>query len=352
MSKDPEIRAMATVSEALGGLDIAERRRPQDGSFRVRVQRGGQLENIDFRISIIPGYFGENIVLRVLDPKHAPKSLHELGFSRAIGEKLVKLLHRPTGMILITGPTGSGKSSTLRGALMTLYRPGIKILTAEDPIEYVYEHFTQCEVNEKIGNTFATYLRAFLRHDPQVIMLGEIRDTESAELASRASQTGHLVLSTLHTRDAVSSVTRLLDLKIDAGLITSTLLGILSQRLVRKICSECKEEYQPSAQLLQEFFSAPPADFKWYRGVGCQQCNFSGYKGRMPVAEIWIPNDTDIILINKGASLDEIRASSHQSTISMAADVKERLLEGRTNLEELIRVLPYSSVYQFRNMVS
>ena len=233
---------------------------------------------------------------------------------------------------------------------MSIYRPGTKILTAEDPIEYVHEGITQCEVNEKIGNTFAAYLRAFLRHDPQVIMLGEIRDPESAELATRASLTGHFVLSTLHTKDAVSSVVRLLDLDIDASLITSSLMGVLAQRLVRRICSECREEYQPSEELLKEFFSVPPSSLRWYKGKGCRHCTFTGYKGRMPVAELWVPNPSDIILINKGAPIDEIRANSYQSTIPMVEDVKERLRAGQTNLEELIRTLPYSSVYQFRNV--
>jgi type IV pilus assembly protein PilB len=352
LEKDIKKNSRAIISriKILGQLDIAERRRPQDGSFRARVERDGKIEDTDFRISIIPSYYGENAVIRVLDPRNAPHSVHELGFSKPITDKLLQLLQRPSGTILIVGPTGSGKSTTLYGAMMNIYRPGIKILTAEDPIEYVHEGITQCEVNEKIGNTFAAYLRAFLRHDPQVIMLGEIRDPESAELATRASLTGHLLLSTLHTKDAVSSIVRLFDLKIDTGMITSSLLGVLAQRLVRTTCSECKEEYQPSEELLKEFFSVPPSSLHWYKGKGCRHCNFTGYKGRMPVAELWVPNPTDIILINKGAPIDEIRASSYQSTIPMAEDVKERLRQGRTNLEELIRTLPYSSVYQFRRV--
>jgi type IV pilus assembly protein PilB len=343
-------KAIISRIKILGQLDIAEKRRPQDGSFRARVERDGKIEDTDFRISIIPSYYGENAVIRVLDQRNAPHSVHELGFSKPISDKLLQLLQRPAGTILIVGPTGCGKSTTLSGAIMSIYRPGIKILTAEDPIEYVYERITQCEVNEKIGNTFAAYLRAFLRHDPQVIMLGEIRDHESAELVTRASLTGHLVLSTLHTKDAVSSVVRLLDLKIDPGLVTSSLMGVLAQRLVRKTCSECKEEYQPSDELLKEFFNIPPTSFRWYRGKGCRHCNFTGYKGRMAVAELWIPSESDIILINKGASFDEIRVSSYNGTIPMAEDVKERLRQGQTNLEELIRTLPYSSVYQFRNI--
>jgi type II secretory ATPase GspE/PulE/Tfp pilus assembly ATPase PilB-like protein len=342
-------RAIISRIKVLGNLDIAERRRPQDGSFRARLEKEGQCLSVDFRISIIPGYYGENVVLRLLDQRNAPPGIRQLGFSKGVTENLLQLLQRPTGMVLITGPTGSGKSTTLFAALMTLYRPGIKVLTVEDPIEYVYEHFVQCEVNERLGNTFATYLRSFLRHDPEVIMLGEIRDSEAAELAFRAAQTGHLVLSTMHTNDAVSSIMRLLDLNIDPGLITSSLLGVLAQRLVRENCRDCQKEYQPSNDILKEFFRTPP-DLRWQRGTGCESCHGKGYKGRMPVGELWMPSDKDFLLINKRAPFDELRASSYQSTIFMAEDVSGRLREGRTNPEELIRMLPYSSVYQFRDV--
>jgi type IV pilus assembly protein PilB len=332
----------------LGKMDIAEKRRPQDGSFRVRVERNGEIVAVDFRVSIIPSYYGENVVLRILDKRNAPTSIQSLGFSQAITEKLQQLLKRTTGILLITGPTGSGKSSTLYAALMTLFRPEIRILTAENPIEYVYENLSQCEVNEKIGNTFAHYLRAFLRHDPEVIMVGEIRDQETAEMAFRAAQTGHMLLSTLHTNDAISAVTRLLDLNIEANMITSSLLGVHAQRLVRKACEQCKEEYMPSEELLKEFFSIPPVDLHWSRGKGCPQCNFTGYKGRMAVAELWTPSEDDIVLINKGVPFDEIKASAQKSTILMAEDAMEKLQAGKTTLEELLRTLPYSSIEQFR----
>lgn len=333
----------------LGKIDIAEKRRPQHGSFRVRIVRDGQTTNVDFRISIVPGYYGENAVLRILDTRNAPQSISELGFTKRTTETFRQLLERNSGMILITGPTGSGKTTTLCGALMTLYQPGIKILTAEDPIEYVYENITQCEVNTKLGNTFASYIRAFLRQDPEVIMLGEIRDSETAEMAFRAAQTGHLVLSTLHTNDAVSSVIRLLGLKVDPSLISSCLLGVVSQRLVRQICPNCKEEYMPSKELLKEFFNDPPSDIRWFRGQKCSQCGYTGYSGRVAVAEMWTPNENDIILISKGAGIDELRESSYQSTSFMAEDAMELLRAGRTNLEELIRTLPYSNIYQFHH---
>jgi len=275
-------------------------------------------------------------------------SIEQLGFSRELTEKLSHLLDSTSGIILITGPTGSGKSTTLYGALMTLFRPGIKILTAEEPIEYVYESFIQCEVNEKIGNTFASYLRAFLRHDPQVIMLGEIRDEETAEMAFRAAQTGHLLLSTMHTNDAVSSVMRLLDLGIDRNILTSSLLGVLSQRLTRKVCQNCKEEYKPPKDIAREFFSTRPKDILWYKGRGCPNCNFTGFKERIALGELWIPNQEDVILINKGAPFEEIRSSSFNSTLFFGEDAVARLRQGATNMEELIRTLPYSSICHWR----
>ncbi|PYO14017.1 MAG: hypothetical protein DMD75_04905, partial [Candidatus Rokuibacteriota bacterium] len=202
----------------LSKLDIAERRRPQDGSFRARLSRDGQTNTVDFRISIIPGYYGESAVIRILDPRGLPQSVEALGLRAPVALRLRQLLRSSTGIILVTGPTGAGKSTTLFGALKSVYQPGIKVLTAENPIEYVCDNFRQHEVDERLGNTFAKFLRSFLRHDPDVIMVGEIRDGETADLAFRAAQTGHLVLSTLHTNDAISALPRLLDLGVDANL--------------------------------------------------------------------------------------------------------------------------------------
>jgi type IV pilus assembly protein PilB len=180
-------------------------------------------------------------------------------------------------------------------------------------------------------------------------MVGEIRDQETAEMAFRAAQTGHMLLSTLHTNDAISAVTRLLDLNIEANMITSSLLGVHAQRLIRKVCEQCKEEYLPSDELLREFFNTPPVELRWYKGKGCPQCNFTGYKGRMAVAELWTPSEEDMLRINKGAPFDEIKASALKSTILMAQDAMEKLWEGKTNLEELRRTIPYSSIEQFRS---
>jgi type IV pilus assembly protein PilB len=345
-------REIISRIKILGKLDISEKRRPQDGSFRARILRNGKEARVDFRISIIPGYYGENVVLRILDSRHAPKSIDELGFSERMSHTLRRLLTRNTGILLATGPTGSGKSTTLYGALMTVYRPGIKILTAEDPIEYVYDKITQCEVNPKIDNTFAKFIRAFLRQDPEIIMVGEIRDPETAEMAFRAAQTGHLVLSTLHTNDAVSSVTRLRDLQIDPSLIASCLLGVLSQRLVRQVCPHCKIIHEPAQELLREFFDVPMPDMRWFKGRGCGSCNHTGYSGRVAVAELWTPSDEDVILINKGSDIEQLRRSACRSSISMAEDVAGKLRKGKTNIEELIRTLPFSTIRQFRRLVA
>ena len=332
----------------LSKLDIAERRRPQDGSFRARLARDGQTTTVDFRISIIPGYYGESAVIRILDPRGLPQSVEALGLRTPVTLKLRQLLRSSTGMILVTGPTGSGKSTSLFGALKSVYQPGLKILTAENPIEYVCDNFRQHQVDERLGNTFAQFLRSFLRHDPDVIMVGEIRDGDTANLAFRAAQTGHLVLSTLHTNDAISALPRLLDLGVDANLIASSLLGVLSQRLAREICGECREPYTPPSQLLEETFGAGHSDFEWFRGAGCVACNYTGYRGRLILSELWTPNDADVVLINKGAPFDEVRESARRTTLSMADDASEKLSQGRTNLEELIRALPHSALRQLR----
>lgn len=342
-------REILSRIKILSNLDIAEHRRPQDGSFRGRLEKDGVVVPTDFRVSVIPGYHGENVVVRILDSRNAPKGLDEVGLSRALTSRLHQLLRRPSGILLVTGPTGSGKSTTLYGTLMTAYRPGIRVLTAEDPIEYVYEQFSQCEVNESIGNTFAALLRSFLRHDPEVIMIGEIRDEDTAQMAFRAAQTGHLVLSTMHTNDSVSAVMRLLDLRVEPNLIASALLGVLSQRLVREICPSCRAPYTPPAELVRELFATPPENLVWQQGSGCARCNFSGYHGRLPVAELWTPADADCLLISKSAPLSELREAAVASTISMADDVGDKLIQGRTTIEELLRTLPYPSIHAMRH---
>jgi type IV pilus assembly protein PilB len=332
----------------LSQLDIAERRRPQDGSFRARLIRNGETVAVDFRLSVIPGRHGENAVIRILDPQRLPDSLDALGLSPAVAARLAQVLQAPTGMVLVTGPTGSGKSTTLFAALRTLSRPGIKILTAEDPIEYVLEGACQHQVHERLGNTFARYLRAFLRHDPDVIMIGEIRDGETAELAFRAAQTGHLVLSTLHTNDALGAVARLRDLGVEPSLMASSLLAVLSQRLVREVCPSCRTPDTPCAGVLAEVFGDAGVTWNWVRGRGCPACHRTGYRGRIPVAELWTPGDREAVLIHRGASADALRQAAGERLWPMARDVAEHLRQGRTTLEELLRVVPPASLRELR----
>jgi type IV pilus assembly protein PilB len=335
----------------LATLDIAERRRPQDGSFRARVESDGRVVPMDFRVSVIPGYYGENAVIRVLDPRGAPESLAALKMAAPVTERLEQLIRSSAGMILVTGPTGSGKSTSLFAIMKSLYRPEIKIVTAEDPIEYVCPQFCQHEVDERIGNTFASFTRSFLRHDPEVIMLGEIRDADTAKLAFRAAQTGHLVLSTLHTTDALGAVARLNDLGVDSGMCSASLLGVVAQRLVREICWNCKEEYTPPNGLLETTFEMVPDDLRWYHGVGCSKCHQTGYRRRRAVVELWTPGADDALLISQNAPFDAIAASARKTTYSLATDAMAKLREGSTTLDELLRVLPGSALRELRSMV-
>jgi type IV pilus assembly protein PilB len=336
----------------LATLDIAERRRPQDGSFRAKVETDGRVLPMDFRVSVIPSYYGENAVIRILDPRGAPDSLASLKMAAPVTERLQQLIQSSAGTILVTGPTGSGKSTSLFAIMKSVYRPEIKIVTAEDPIEYVCPSFCQHEVDERIGNTFAQYVRSFMRHDPEVIMIGEIRDSETAELAFRAAQTGHLVLSTLHTNDALGAVTRLHDLGVDNSVCTSSLLAVLAQRLVREICWNCKQEYTPQPGVLERAFDVVPSDIRWYRGAGCATCHQTGYKRRVAITELWTPGVDDVLLIDQNAPLDLIMASARKNTYSMATDALVKLREGRTTLEEVLRVMPPSAVRELRATVS
>jgi type IV pilus assembly protein PilB len=263
-------------------------------------------------------------------------------------DRIRQSLLRTTGIFLVTGPTGSGKSTTLYACLAHLNRPEIRILTAEDPVEYVYSELSQSEVNADIGNTFAAFLRAFLRHDPEVIMVGEVRDEETAEMAFRAAQTGHLLLSTLHTNSAIEALPRLLDLGVDASLIASSLIGVMSQRLARQVCTECRQPDTPPDELIAEFFGPAKPDVDLVKGAGCDHCGYIGYRGRALVADLWIPDQHDQLLIMRKSPFEEIKTSAERTTISMAQDAHGRLKTGRTTLEELARVMPYSAIVEHR----
>ena len=342
------MREIVSRIKILAKLDIAERRRPQDGSFRFTIERAGAKSTVDLRVSMIPSYSGESVVIRILDTSGAPTGLADLKLDPAMTEGIASALQRTAGIFLVTGPTGSGKSTTLYACLGHLRSPEIRILTAEDPVEYVYDDLSQSEVNPEIGNTFATFLRAFLRHDPEVIMVGEIRDEDTAEMAFRAAQTGHLLLSTLHTNSAIAALPRLLDLGIDPSLIASSLLGVISQRLARQVCPSCREDDESTPELVKEFFGKATPDVDLAKGAGCAACHGIGYKGRALIADLWVPDQHDHLLIMRKAPFEEVRASAARTTISMAQVAHARLREGRTTLEELTRVLPYTAILEHR----
>lgn len=342
------MREIVSRIKILAKLDISERRRPQDGSFRFALERAGVKSTVDLRVSMIPSYSGESVVIRILDTSGAPTGLADLKLDPAMTEGIANVLQRTAGIFLVTGPTGSGKSTTLYACLGHMRSPEIRILTAEDPVEYVYDDLSQSQVDPDIGNTFATFLRAFLRHDPEVILVGEIRDEETAEMAFRAAQTGHLLLSTLHTNSAIAALPRLLDLGIDPSLIASSLLGVISQRLARQVCPSCRQDDESTPELVKEFFGTATPDVEFAKGAGCTTCHGIGYKGRALIADLWIPDQHDHLLIMSKAPFEEVRASAARTTISMAQVAHERLREGRTTLEELTRVLPYTAIVEHR----
>lgn len=320
----------------LSKLDITERRIPQDGKFFMNV-RG---EQYDFRVSTMPSVNGEKVVMRILKVSQSNKKLEELGYSSYNFERIKRLISHPYGIILVTGPTGSGKSTTLVGIINSLNNESVNIVTAEDPVEYTIEGVTQCQVNPEIGLTFAKYLRAFLRQDPDIIMVGEIRDRETANLAVEASLTGHLVLSTLHTNTAAGAVDRLLNMGVDPSLISSSLIGVIGQRLVRKVCNNCAKEVALDPEygaFAQKVF--PDMQLNQKIAVGCDACNNTGYKGRTAINEVLIVDDELRTLINKRASLSEITNAAKKGGMrTLFEDGLYKVLSGETTLEEVIRV--------------
>jgi type IV pilus assembly protein PilB len=319
-------------------LDIAERRLPQDGRIKLRL---GKKKEIDFRVSVLPCLFGEKTVLRILDKSNLQVDLTKLGFEESPLKQFLDSLSKPYGMILVTGPTGSGKTTTLYSALNYLNNPDLNIMTAEDPVEYNFTGMNQVQVKEEIGLTFASALRAFLRQAPNIILVGEIRDFETAEIAVKAALTGHLVLSTLHTNDAPSSISRLLNMGIEPFLISASLILIAAQRLARKNCKECKEEEKvPVPALIQLGFSEEEAKtITCYRGRGCPACNGSGYKGRIALYEV-LPVGPEIKeMVLEGASADELKKTAVRlgmKTLRMSGLSKVK--EGTTSIEEVMRV--------------
>lgn len=322
-------------AKIMANLDIAERRRPQDGRINLKF-RGRE---VDLRVSVLPGIFGEKVVLRILDKEKSLIPLEQLGFSEESLNIFKTLIKQPYGMILITGPTGSGKSTTLYAILRILNSPEVNILTVEDPVEYQLDGITQVQVNPKINLTFANALRSFLRQDPDIILVGEIRDRETAQIAMEAALTGHLVFSTLHTNDSFSAPTRLIDMGIEPYLIASSLIGVTAQRLVRKICNECKEEYKPSKFLLKQV-GIEDYDGVFYRGKGCIACNNSGYKGRIAIQEVLKIDDTiREMILNRRPSTEIKEYAIKNGTISLLHDAIDKAKKGITTIEEVIRVI-------------
>ena len=330
--------AVTTRFKIIAGLDIAEKRVPQDG--RIKMKIGGS--RIDFRVSSCPAYHGESIVARILRPESASVGIQALGFAEEDYQTFLKIIQRPNGIFLVTGPTGSGKTTTLYSALQELNRPDRKIITAEDPVEYNFTGMNQCQVREEIGLTFAKILRAMLRQAPNIILVGEIRDREVGDVAIQAALTGHLVFSTLHTNDAPSAITRLIDMGIKPFLVASAIQAIMAQRLIRVICKECKtvdERPDPRTLRLLGFTKEELEGKTVYKGAGCKRCGGSGYRGRLGVFEMLQMNSTLRELAFERAPATKLRAAARASGMkSLLHDGKRKILAGITTPEDLLRV--------------
>jgi type IV pilus assembly protein PilB len=340
MSPPDKRLALPIVSriKVMSKLDIAERRLPQDG--RIEMSLPGTGAPIDLRVAVLPTMFGESVVLRVLDRSNVQLSLDRVGLRDDDLERVRGLINKPNGIVLVTGPTGSGKTTTLYAALTELNTPDRKILTAEDPVEYDIDGLIQCQVNVDQELTFSKLLRSFLRQDPDTILVGEIRDLETAQIAIQASLTGHLVFSTLHTNDAPSSILRLIDLGVESFLLTATLEAIVAQRLIRKICEQCKEEFVPTEEQLMEL-SLLPADVEgrtFFRGRGCGNCMKTGYKGRMAIFEIMTLDDPLREMIMSQASTAVLRDESRRRGMrTLRESGLLAIYEGQSTIEEVVR---------------
>lgn len=328
--------AITTRIKVMANLDIAERRLPQDG--RIRLTVGGH--PVDLRVSVLPTMFGESVVCRILDRSVVMLDMEMVGLEPEMLKSFRKVIRRPNGIVLVTGPTGSGKTTTLYGALNELNVIEDKLITTEDPVEYDMDGIIQMPIDPGIGNTFAQCLRSILRQDPDKILVGEIRDLETAEIAVQASLTGHMVFSTLHTNDAPSTVTRLRDMGVPPFLITATLEAILAQRLVRKICEHCREETMPTMETLAEMQLTPDDVMgkRFYRGAGCPVCNNTGFKGRTGLFEFLEVNDDMRELINRGASTEQLRLGCNRMGMRSLRDAGlEKIFNGVTTVEEVVR---------------
>jgi len=329
--------AIISRLKIMARLDIAEKRLPQDGRIKLRLGKGREM---DFRVSAVPILFGEKVVLRLLDKSALQLDLTKLGFEQSSLDDLEKAIHKPVGMILVTGPTGSGKTTTLYSVLSELNKESENIMTAEDPVEYNFMGINQVQMHEDIGLTFASSLRSFLRQDPDIIMVGEIRDFETAQIAIQAALTGHLVLSTVHTNDAPGTVTRLMDMGIEPFLISSSVILILAQRLIRKICSECREQIKVHPQLLIDL-GVPPDEaksFNVYKGKGCAICSGTGYKGRVGLYEVMTMKEEVKELVLSRSSASEIKKEAIRLGMkTLRQSGIHKVKEGLTTIEEVLR---------------
>ncbi len=344
-----KIGAIISRIKVLSNMDIAEKRLPQDGVFRIKYfnKIDNKKFDLDFRVASCRAIEGENVTIRILDSRKANVGIDNLGHSPHVLEPAKRLLKSSAGMVLVSGPTGSGKSSSLYGALRYLYSPDKKIITAEDPIEYSFPGIMQTQVNPRIQLTFSRLLRSFLRQDPDVILVGEVRDEETAAIAFDAAQTGHLLLSTIHTNDSISAVSRLIDLNVEYSQMATCLLAVVAQRLVRRICPICKENYIPDEQEWSMFFDDYPFQLEFFQGKGCEACSFSGYKGRTLISEIFTVDKQISQLLSKGSSEGEIRRIAESSGMkSMIEDGISKLRE--ITLSEIIRVVPNEMIAGFK----
>jgi type II secretory ATPase GspE/PulE/Tfp pilus assembly ATPase PilB-like protein len=328
--------------KVMASMNISESRTPQDG--RIRLSIAGK--EIDLRVASVPTVYGESIVMRVLDKSTMMIGIRQLGFQKEPLEAILKEAHKPNGMLLVTGPTGSGKTTTLYSVLNEVFDPGLKFITTEDPVEYELPGIVQVNINAKVHLTFAACLRSILRQDPDVILVGEIRDVETASIAIQAALTGHMVFSTLHTNSAAATVTRLVDMGIEPFLLTSVMRGIIGQRLIRTLCPSCKDIYIPTDEELEEF--AVPReeveDIDFYMGRGCDDCNYTGYKGRLGIFECMIITDEIRELIIQKATTDEVHALAvHQGMQTMRSDGWLKICMGMTTFEEVSRQTPRES---------
>jgi type IV pilus assembly protein PilB len=332
--------ALISRLKIMSKLDISEKRLPQDGRIKIKLRFEGKSRELDFRVSSLPTLFGEKVVLRLLDKEKLMLDMTKLGFEASSLERFKRNIEKPYGMCLVTGPTGSGKTNTLYSALQSLNTPETNIMTAEDPVEFNLMGINQVQIKDQIGLNFAAALRSFLRQDPNIVLVGEIRDFETAEIAVKASLTGHMVLSTLHTNDAPSTVSRLMNMGIEPFLVATSVNLIQAQRLIRRICTGCKDEYTVPAQALLEvgFSEEESQTMKLYKGKGCEKCNGTGYKGRVGLYEVMEMTDALRELILVGASNIELRKQAiEEGMITLRGSGLEKVRQGITTIEEVIR---------------